>query len=119
MFSWLNKKISSQEMSLNIHTKKTTHPLMRPSSSAVIFIKKIFNFHRYHNGPKKLSDAMRESMTVDPITPVLWDPHLEALDRRIVIVLQGIRDCLKKNDLESRQNNAAEYEVPPDSPNGL
>lgn len=79
----------------------------------------IFYIHRYHNGPKKLSDAMREAMTVDPITPVLWDPHLDALDRRVVIILQGVRDCLKKVDLESRQNNAAEYEVPADSPNGL
>lgn len=88
------------------------------------FSLKLFNFHifhshRYHNGPKKLSDAMRESMTADPITPVLWDPHLEALDRRIVIVLQGIRDCLKKVDIETRHDNAAEYDNPEDSPNGL
>lgn len=61
---------------------------------------------------------MRESMSFDPISPVLWEPHLEALDRRIVIILQGIRDCLKKVDLETT-DNAAEYEVPPDSPNGL
>ncbi|CAG9807717.1 unnamed protein product [Chironomus riparius] len=67
---------------------------------------------KYHNGPKKLSDAMRESMTVDPISPVLWEPHLEALDRRVVIILQGIRDCLKKVDIESRQSNNVEYEIP-------
>lgn len=55
---------------------------------------------------------MRESMTVDPISPVLWEPHLEALDRRIVIILQGVRDCLKKVDIESRQSNNVEYEIP-------
>jgi hypothetical protein len=55
---------------------------------------------------------MRDSMTVDPISPVLWEPHLEALDRRIVIILQGIRDCLKKVDIESRQSNNVEYEIP-------
>lgn len=62
---------------------------------------------------------MRESMTVDPITPVLWEPHLEALDRRVVIILQGIRDCLKKVDMESHHDNAGEYENAEDSPNGL
>lgn len=55
---------------------------------------------------------MRESMGVDPISPVLWEPHLEALDRRVVIILQGIRDCLKKADMEFHQqsNNAVEYD---------
>jgi extracellular serine/threonine protein kinase FAM20C len=43
---------------------------------------------------------MRESLATDPIAPVLWEPHLIALDRRVVIVLQGIRDCLKKNSNE-------------------
>lgn len=52
---------------------------------------------RFHNGAKPLSDVMRESLAKDPIAPVLWEPHLEALDRRIVIILQGVRDCLKKN----------------------
>lgn len=40
---------------------------------------------------------MRESMSKDPINPILWEPHLVALDRRIDIILHGIRDCLKKN----------------------
>lgn len=58
---------------------------------------------------------MRDSMSVDPIAPLLWEPHLEALDRRVVIVLQGIRDCLKKADMEARQqSNAAEYDLPHD-----
>jgi extracellular serine/threonine protein kinase FAM20C len=46
---------------------------------------------------------MRDAMAGDPIAPVLWEPHLEALDRRVVIVLQGIRDCLKKIDSEERK----------------
>lgn len=53
--------------------------------------------YRFHNSAKPLSQVMRESLEKDPIAPVLWEPHLEALDRRIVIILQGIRDCLKKN----------------------
>lgn len=43
---------------------------------------------------------MRESMGVDPIAPVLWEPHLTALDRRVGIMLQAVRDCLKKNSNE-------------------
>ena len=62
--------------------------------------KRVLNFlifcHRFHNGPKQLSDLMRESMSVDPISPILWEPHLAALDRRIAIILQAVRDCLKK-----------------------
>lgn len=46
---------------------------------------------------------MRESMALDPVAPVLWEPHLEALDRRVVIILQGIRDCLKKVDSEEKK----------------
>lgn len=53
---------------------------------------------RYHNGPKKLSAAMRDSMATDPINPVLWEPHLAALDRRVQIILLGIRDCINKSD---------------------
>lgn len=39
---------------------------------------------------------MRESMASDPVAPVLWEPHLEALDRRVRVTLEGVRDCLKK-----------------------
>lgn len=54
---------------------------------------------------------MREAMSNDPIAPVLWEPHLEALDRRVVIILQGIRDCLKKVESDEKRavdENAAE-----------
>lgn len=54
---------------------------------------------------------MRDTMSNDPIAPVLWSPHLVALDRRVVIILQGIRDCLKKVDSEEKrvyEENAAE-----------
>lgn len=36
---------------------------------------------------------MRQSMAKDPVTPVLWEPHLTALDRRVSIILQAVRDC--------------------------
>ncbi|KAH8382326.1 hypothetical protein KR009_002924, partial [Drosophila setifemur] len=51
----------------------------------------------FHNGPKPLSQLMRDSLSLDPISPVLWQPHLDALDRRTGIILQSIRDCIKRN----------------------
>lgn len=55
-----------------------------------------FLFFRLHNGPKRLSEAMRESMAEDPIAPILWEPHMVALDRRLGIILQIVRECIKK-----------------------
>ncbi|XP_057668825.1 extracellular serine/threonine protein CG31145 isoform X2 [Diorhabda carinulata] len=61
---------------------------------------------RFHNGPIKLSAAMRISMSSDPISPILWEPHLEALDRRVELILKGIRDCLQKGE-----NPVSEHET--------
>ncbi|XP_043280533.1 extracellular serine/threonine protein CG31145 [Venturia canescens] len=52
---------------------------------------------KFHNGQPRLSGAMRKSMGVDPIAPVLWEPHLTALDRRVGLVLQAVRDCLDRS----------------------
>lgn len=46
----------------------------------------------------KLSEAMRQSMGQDPVAPILWEPHLEALDRRVEMILRAIRDCLQKGE---------------------
>lgn len=48
---------------------------------------------------------MRESMAKDPVAPVLWEPHLEALDRRVGIILQNIRECLNKAELVSESED--------------
>lgn len=41
---------------------------------------------------------MRDSLSKDFLAPVLWDPHLEALDRRLNVILQEIRKCLEQVD---------------------
>lgn len=44
----------------------------------------------------RLSDFMRESLSEDPLTriaPVLTEPHLAALDRRLAIILQTVHTC--------------------------
>ncbi|XP_044020983.1 extracellular serine/threonine protein CG31145 [Aphidius gifuensis] len=57
---------------------------------------------KYHNNqPQRLSSAMRQSMAKDPVTPVLWEPHLTALDRRVGIILQAVRDCLNHSNQQN------------------
>jgi len=53
-------------------------------------------FISYNSGPLHLSTAMRRSMARDPVAPVLLEPHLAALDRRIRLTLEVVRECLKK-----------------------
>uniref|UniRef100_H3D1R2 FAM20 C-terminal domain-containing protein n=1 Tax=Tetraodon nigroviridis TaxID=99883 RepID=H3D1R2_TETNG len=57
----------------------------------------------------RLSDVMRESLAQDPlaaVAPLLSEPHLSALDRRLATVLQVVRTCQHQhqdvifNDLE-------------------
>uniref|UniRef100_A0A3P8XRK4 FAM20 C-terminal domain-containing protein n=1 Tax=Esox lucius TaxID=8010 RepID=A0A3P8XRK4_ESOLU len=42
-----------------------------------------------------LSSAMRQALTFDPINPVLAEPHLAALDRRLSGVIETIRQCVE------------------------
>lgn len=44
----------------------------------------------------KLSTLMEESLLRDRLSPVLIQPHLEALDRRLRIVLKVLSDCVEK-----------------------
>ncbi|XP_024938667.1 extracellular serine/threonine protein CG31145 [Cephus cinctus] len=52
---------------------------------------------KFHNGPVRLSAAMRASMSNDPVYPILWEPHLKALDRRVGLVLEAVRDCVNRS----------------------
>lgn len=49
----------------------------------------------------RLSLLMAESLHADRVAPVLFQPHLEALDRRLRIVLRAVRDCVEKDGLHS------------------
>ncbi|KAJ8251200.1 hypothetical protein GJAV_G00218420 [Gymnothorax javanicus] len=44
----------------------------------------------------KLSAVMAESLQRDRLAPVLFSPHLGALDRRLRLVLQVLDDCIHK-----------------------
>ncbi|XP_074648484.1 extracellular serine/threonine protein kinase FAM20C-like [Tubulanus polymorphus] len=47
------------------------------------------------NSPVKLSDLMQKSLTRDVINPVLLEPHLLALDRRIIKILRMVKGCIR------------------------
>ncbi|CAL8328418.1 unnamed protein product [Merluccius merluccius] len=63
----------------------------------------------------RLSDVMRESLAQDPLTvataPLLTQPHLEALDRRLAAALRAVDRCLEeKGDDEVIYNDVAHVE---------
>lgn len=39
---------------------------------------------------------MKASLDKDPISPILTDKHLAALDRRLRIILEAIRTCIEE-----------------------
>uniref|UniRef100_A0A4W3HR24 FAM20C golgi associated secretory pathway kinase n=1 Tax=Callorhinchus milii TaxID=7868 RepID=A0A4W3HR24_CALMI len=44
----------------------------------------------------KLSEVVRESLLKDKLSPVLIEPHLRAMDRRLRIILNSVSDCIEK-----------------------
>ncbi|KAG9340344.1 hypothetical protein JZ751_021457 [Albula glossodonta] len=56
----------------------------------------------------RLSDVMRESLSKDPLTsvaPLLAQPHLSALDRRLHTVLQTVHHCQESRRLAQQRND--------------
>jgi len=60
---------------------------------------------RFQVGPVHLSQALNISLSHDPLDPILWEPHLTALDRRVHLILKTIRQCVQQ-----RKSNMASGE---------
>ncbi|XP_076024190.1 extracellular serine/threonine protein kinase FAM20C-like [Genypterus blacodes] len=61
-----------------------------------------------------LSEVMRESLAKDPLTnvaPLLAEPHLSALDRRLAAVLQVVKTCQDQHD-DVTYNDLEGYDQP-------
>jgi len=63
-------------------------------------VRTLFN---YYLGPVSLSEAMRSSMSKDPISPILAEKYLTALDRRLEIILRELGKCLDKANGDYRK----------------
>uniref|UniRef100_A0A8C3CC87 FAM20C golgi associated secretory pathway kinase n=1 Tax=Cairina moschata TaxID=8855 RepID=A0A8C3CC87_CAIMO len=53
----------------------------------------------------RLSLLMKESLLKDKIAPILYQPHLEAMDRRLRIVLKAVSDCIEKDGYDNVVEN--------------
>ncbi|PKU35793.1 protein hypothetical protein [Limosa lapponica baueri] len=61
----------------------------------------------------RLSDVMRESLLQDPLAPVLTEPHLLALDRRLQLILKAVRKCIDTHgEAKVVANDTAQPEAP-------
>ncbi|KAK2495956.1 hypothetical protein MC885_014805 [Smutsia gigantea] len=68
----------------------------------------------------RLSDVMRESLLEDQLSPVLTEPHLLALDRRLQIVLRTVEGCIEAHGEQSViANGPAEQSALDSSPSNL
>ena len=61
-------------------------------------LQKLLAFQR---GPHQLSDVMRESLAQDVASPILTEPHLAALDRRLDMVLLTLHTCTHSKGFSS------------------
>nr|XP_033819103.1 extracellular serine/threonine protein kinase FAM20C [Geotrypetes seraphini] len=59
----------------------------------------------------KLSHLMEESLLKDTIAPILYQPHLEAMDRRLRIALKAVNDCIEKQTYNDVVENDIDIDI--------
>ncbi|XP_055583670.1 pseudokinase FAM20A isoform X1 [Falco cherrug] len=61
----------------------------------------------------RLSDMMRESLLQDRLAPVLTEPHLLALDRRLQLILKAVKKCIDTyGEAKVVANDTTQVEAP-------
>jgi len=53
---------------------------------------------KFHQGPQGLGQALKQSLESDAVAPVLLDDQFVAMDRRVSLILQVIRECLNASE---------------------
>lgn len=71
--------------------------LTQPSPSVVSRVKKstYLRLQLLAKEEFRLSSLMEESLLRDRLTPILIQPHLQAMDRRLRLVLQVLASCIE------------------------
>ncbi|XP_039630881.1 extracellular serine/threonine protein kinase FAM20C-like [Polypterus senegalus] len=59
----------------------------------------------------KLSDLLEESLLQDRLSPILYRPHLEAMDRRLRIILRVLNDCIEKDGYSNVVENDLDRDI--------
>ncbi|GCC38500.1 hypothetical protein chiPu_0017014 [Chiloscyllium punctatum] len=59
----------------------------------------------------KLSEVMAESLDRDKLSPLLIEPHLKAMDRRLRIILRSVGDCVEKEGRSAVVENDIDYNI--------
>lgn len=72
------------------------YPLSHPSSPLSIKRSTLLRLQLLSQDRYRLSDVMKESLGGDALQPVLTEPHLQALDRRLQRVLKTVHRCVRR-----------------------
>ena len=63
-------------------------------------LQRLIELHNNNGGNGSLAERMRASMDGDPVAPILPEPHLLALNRRLGTVLGAVRECTKRRPFQ-------------------
>lgn len=78
------------------HSKDEASILTPLSQCCVIKSSTLLRLQLLAQPEYRLSDVMRESLENDPLHPILTEPHLLALDRRLQKVLRVVQRCVRR-----------------------
>lgn len=79
------------------HSSKDDLSILAPLyQCCVIRYSTFIKLSKFYLGPEKLSSSLSKSLDRDTLRPILLEPHLTALDRRVVLILKEIAKCLEK-----------------------
>ncbi|KAM9210914.1 pseudokinase FAM20A [Dugong dugon] len=90
--------------------------ILSPLSQCCVIKKKtLLHLQLLAQANYRLSDVMRESLLDDQLTPVLTEPHLLALDRRLQIILKAVEGCIEAHGEENVVASGPAEQSAPDS----
>ncbi|VDK43286.1 unnamed protein product [Anisakis simplex] len=52
---------------------------------------------KYYKGPVSLTEALHQSMSNDPVAPILATKHYPAMERRLHSIMEYVDECIKKH----------------------
>ncbi|KAH0510522.1 pseudokinase FAM20A [Microtus ochrogaster] len=97
------------------HSQDEVSILAPLSQCCMIKKKTLLHLQLLAQADYRLSDVMRESLLQDQLAPVLTEPHLLALDRRLQIILKTVVDCIEAHGEQRVVADGRTQQSAPDS----